>query len=55
MPVLLTSGYPRSQLVRQYGPLAPGIEMLVKPFSRAALGAKLAELLGATRSSDPPR
>jgi PAS domain S-box-containing protein len=52
MPVLLTSGYPQGLITRQHGALAPGVELLVKPFSRAALGAKIAALLDTGRVAD---
>ncbi len=44
LPVLFTSGYARNAIVH-HGRLDPGIEMIGKPFTFAALGAKLRKIL----------
>jgi DNA-binding response OmpR family regulator len=42
--VLFTTGYARNALVH-HGRLDPGVELLVKPFTYAALAAKVRALL----------
>jgi CheY-like chemotaxis protein len=51
LKVLFTTGYARNAIVHG-GRLDPGVQLLPKPFTYAALASKLAELLGA-RSSQP--
>ena len=44
--VLFTTGYARNAIVHD-GRLDPGVELLTKPFTQAALGAKLRDILDA--------
>ncbi len=46
LKVLFTTGYARDAIVHE-GRLDPGIEVLLKPFTRAALAPKVREILGA--------
>jgi signal transduction histidine kinase len=48
LPVLFTSGYARDAIVHD-GRLDPGVELLAKPFTHAALDAKIREVLHAAR------
>ncbi|MBS0538523.1 MAG: response regulator, partial [Proteobacteria bacterium] len=52
LKVLFTTGYARNAIVHG-GRLDPGVQMLPKPFTYAAVASKLAEILGA--KSDEPR
>jgi nitrogen-specific signal transduction histidine kinase/CheY-like chemotaxis protein len=47
LKVLFTTGYARNAIVHQ-GRLDPGVELIVKPFTYAALAAKVANVLGKT-------
>jgi PAS domain S-box-containing protein len=44
--ILFTTGYARNAIVHE-GRLDPGVELLTKPFSQAALGAKLRDIIDA--------
>jgi hypothetical protein len=44
--VLFTTGYTRNAIIHQ-GRLDPGVELLVKPFTDAALAAKIQHLFEA--------
>jgi CheY-like chemotaxis protein len=44
--VLFTTGYARNAIVHD-GRLDPGVELLTKPFTQAALGAKLRDIIDA--------
>ncbi|MGO8915674.1 MAG: PAS domain S-box protein [Stellaceae bacterium] len=44
LKVLFTTGYARNAIVHQ-GRLDPGVELIVKPFTTAALGAKVRQVL----------
>ncbi len=44
LKVLFTTGYARNAIVHQ-GRLDPGVELIVKPFTAAALGAKVRQVL----------
>jgi CheY-like chemotaxis protein len=44
LPVLFTTGYARNAIVH-HGRLDPGVDLLVKPFTYAALAAKLGQML----------
>jgi len=44
MMMLFTTGYARNAIVH-HGRLDPGVELIVKPFSYAALAAKLKTIL----------
>jgi CheY-like chemotaxis protein len=48
LKVLFTTGYARNAIVHQ-GRLDPGVELIVKPFTAAALGAKVGAILGEQR------
>jgi PAS domain S-box-containing protein len=52
LKVLFTTGYARNAIVHD-GRLDPGVELLTKPFSQAALGEKLRDILDA--KSTPAR
>ena len=45
LKVLFTTGYARNAIVHQ-GRLDPGVELILKPFTAAALGAKVGAVLG---------
>jgi PAS domain S-box-containing protein len=47
--VLFTTGYARNAIVHD-GRLDPGVELLTKPFTQAALGAKLRDIIDARSS-----
>jgi len=47
--VLFTTGYARNAIVHD-GRLDPGVELLTKPFTQAALGAKLRDIIDARAS-----
>jgi CheY-like chemotaxis protein len=51
LKVLFTTGYARNAIVHG-GRLDPGVQLLPKPFTYAAVATKIAEILG-TRSSEP--
>jgi CheY-like chemotaxis protein len=51
LKVLFTTGYARDAIVHQ-GRLEAGVELIVKPFTIAALGAKIQHLLARTVSTD---
>ena len=51
LKVLFTTGYARNAIVHG-GRLDPGVQMLPKPFTYAAVASKLAEILGA-KTSEP--
>lgn len=53
--VLFTTGYARNAIVH-HGRLDPGVEVIGKPFTYAALGAKIRKILddAADRSAEPP-
>jgi hypothetical protein len=44
--VLYTTGYARNAIVHQ-GRLDPGVELIVKPFTSAALAGRIRQLLDA--------
>jgi PAS domain S-box-containing protein len=46
LKILFTSGYARNAIVHE-GRLDPGVELLTKPFTQAALGAKVRDILDA--------
>ncbi|MGY3618294.1 response regulator [Bradyrhizobium sp. USDA 10063] len=46
LKILFTTGYARNAIVHD-GRLDPGVELLTKPFTQAALGAKLRDILDA--------
>jgi CheY-like chemotaxis protein len=46
LKVLFTTGYARNAIVHQ-GRLDPGVDLIVKPFTYAALAAKLRQMLDA--------
>ncbi len=48
LKVLYTTGYARNAIVHQ-GRLDPGVELIVKPFTRAELAAKIRDVLGRQR------
>ncbi|WP_342712718.1 response regulator [Bradyrhizobium sp. B124] len=48
LKVLFTTGYARNAIVHG-GRLDPGVELITKPFSQAALAAKLRDILDASR------
>jgi PAS domain S-box-containing protein len=48
LKVLFTTGYARNAIVHD-GRLDPGVELITKPFSQAALAAKLRDILDARR------
>jgi len=50
LKVLFTTGYARNAIVHG-GRLDPGVELITKPFSQAALAAKLRDILDASRES----
>ena len=50
LPVLFTTGYARNAIVHG-GRLDPGVHLIVKPFDRQALAAKLREVLDASLPS----
>ena len=52
LKVLFTTGYARNAIVHE-GRLDPGVELLTKPFSQAALGEKLRDIIDA--KSTPAR
>lgn len=52
LKVLFTSGYARNAIVHE-GRLDPGVELLTKPFTQAALGEKLRDIIDA--KSTPAR
>ena len=52
LKVLFTTGYARNAIVHE-GRLDPGVELLTKPFTQAALGEKLRDIIDA--KSTPPR
>jgi PAS domain S-box-containing protein len=52
LKVLFTTGYARNAIVHD-GRLDPGVELLTKPFTQAALGEKLRDIIDAT--STPAR
>jgi len=52
LKVLFTSGYARNAIVHD-GRLDPGVELLTKPFTQAALGEKLRDIIDA--KSTPAR
>jgi CheY-like chemotaxis protein len=47
LKVLYTTGYARNAIVHQ-GRLDPGVELIVKPFTSAALAGKIRQLLDGT-------
>jgi CheY-like chemotaxis protein len=47
LKVLLTSGYLRDEIIRQYGPPDEGMPLLTKPYTREELAAALRSILGA--------
>ncbi len=49
LKVLFTTGYARNAIVHD-GRLDPGVELITKPFSQAALAAKLRDILDAGRA-----
>jgi CheY-like chemotaxis protein len=49
LKVLFTTGYARNAIVHD-GRLDPGVELITKPFSQAALAAKLRDILDADRA-----
>ena len=49
LKVLFTTGYARNAIVHD-GRLDPGVELLPKPFTQAALGAKLRDIIDARSS-----
>jgi CheY-like chemotaxis protein len=49
LKVLFTTGYARNAIIHD-GRLDPGVELITKPFSQAALAAKLREILDGSRS-----
>ena len=49
LKVLFTTGYARNAIVHD-GRLDPGVELITKPFSQAALSAKLRDILDAART-----
>ena len=51
LKVLFTTGYARDAIVHQ-GRLEAGVELIVKPFTSAGLGAKIRQLLASTVSTD---
>jgi PAS domain S-box-containing protein len=48
LKVLFTTGYARNAIVHD-GRLDAGVELITKPFTRAALSTKLRDIIGATR------
>jgi CheY-like chemotaxis protein len=48
LKILFTTGYARNAIVHD-GRLDPGVELLTKPFSQAALAAKLRDIIDAAR------
>ena len=52
LKVLFTTGYARNAIVHE-GRLDPGVQLITKPFTYAALAAKLRDMLDAGAS--PPR
>jgi CheY-like chemotaxis protein len=51
LKVLFTTGYARDAIIHQ-GRLEAGVELIVKPFTSAGLGAKIRQLLASTVSTD---
>ena len=49
LKVLYTTGYARNAIVHQ-GRLDPGVELIVKPFTSAALAGRIRQLLEGTSS-----
>ncbi|HYZ61776.1 MAG TPA: ATP-binding protein [Acetobacteraceae bacterium] len=52
LPVLFTTGYTRNAIIHD-GQLDPGVELIGKPFTIAALGAKVAEVIAGARYRTP--
>ena len=52
LKVLFTTGYARNAIVHD-GRLDPGVELITKPFSQAALASKLRDILDARRVLAP--
>ena len=50
LKVLFTTGYARNAIVHD-GRLDPGVELITKPFTYAAVAAKLADLLDEPKGS----
>lgn len=46
LKVLLTSGYPKDEIVQRYGPSDEDIPLLTKPYTREELATALRSVLG---------